>query len=133
MKEKITKGTIYRYTLFQLPELVILIVVLLLIGHWIAIPLIIFYGIISAWVIKDIILFFYTWRAYIPEKDDVMIGKRGITLERISDKGYISINGERWNALNGSKSPIERGQEILVVKRKGLTLFVMPLGLKNAE
>ena len=133
MKDKITKGTIIRYSLFQIPELAILIIVMIFVKHWITIPYKIFYGIVSAWVIKDVILFFYTWKAYIPKKDDIMIGKRGITLERITDTGYITINGEQWSALNRSESPIEKGQEILVVERKGLTLFVMPAGLNNAE
>lgn len=133
MKDKITKETIIRYTLFQIPALAALIVIMLLVRYWIAIPRILFYGIISACVIKDVVLFFYTWRAYIPKKDDVMIGKRGITLERISHVGYIKINGERWKALNNSASPLEKGQEIIVVERKGLTLFVMPVGFKNAE
>ena len=133
MKDKITKGTIIRYSLFQIPELAILIIVMIFVKHWITIPYKIFYGIVSAWVIKDVILFFYTWKAYIPKKDDIMIGKRGITLERITDTGYITINGEQWSALNRSESPIEKGQEILVVERKGLTLFVMPSGFKNAE
>ncbi|MGD9161396.1 MAG: NfeD family protein [Desulfobacteraceae bacterium] len=133
MKEKITKGTIIRYALFQIPELAVLIFVILLVRHWITFSQLISYGIISAWVVKDIILFFYTWRAYIPKKDDIMIGKQGITLERILDKGYISINGEQWSARSRSESPIEKGQEILVVERKGLTLFVMPVGFKNAE
>ena len=133
MKDKITKGTIIRYSLFQIPELAILIIVMIFVKHWITIPYKIFYGIVSAWVIKDVILFFYTWKAYIPKKDDIMIGKRGVTLERITDTGYITINGEQWSALNRSESPIEKGQEILVVERKGLTLFVMPSGFKNAE
>ena len=133
MQDKITKGTIIRYTLFQLPELIVLIVALQLVAQWIDVSSIILYGILLAWIVKDIILFFYTWRAYIPEKDDIMIGKRGITLERFIDTGYITINGEQWRALNKSESPLKKGQEILVVERKGLTLFVMPAGLDNAE
>ena len=133
MKENITKGTVIRYTLFQLPGLSILILALLLVEHWITIPIKFFYGIISAWIVKDIILFFYTWKAYITKKDDIMLGKRGIALERISHAGYIKINGERWKALNRSDRPIEKGQEILVVERKGLTLSVMPLEIENAE
>ena len=133
MKDKITKGTIIRYTLFQIPELAVLLVVMMLVRHWITIPWILFYGIISAWIIKDVILFFYTWKAYIPKKDDVMIGKLGITLERIIDTGYITIDGERWSALNSSERPIEKGQKIFVVERKGLTLLVMPVGFENAE
>ena len=133
MKEKITKRILIRYTLFQLPELAILTAVLLLVRQWIKISDIILYGIISAWLVKDVILFFYTWRAYIPEQRDIMIGKRGIALERIIDTGYININGEKWNALNRSSGPLEKGQEISVVERKGLTLYVMPSGLENAE
>lgn len=133
MKEKITKGTIIRYSLFQLPELAILAAALFLLKQWIQISDIVFYGIISGWIVKDIILFFYTRKAYITQKDDIMIGKRGIVLERIVDTGYININGEQWNALNRSDSPLEKGQEILVVERKGLTLLVMPVGIENAE
>ena len=133
MQDKITKGTVIRYILYQLPELAVLIVALFLIKQWIKVSDLILYGIISAWVIKDVILFFYTWKAYIPEKKDIMIGKQGIALERIIDSGYIKINGEQWSALNRSSVPLEKGSEILVVERKGLTLYVMPSGLKNAE
>ena len=133
MKEKITKGTIIRYTIFQLPGLAVLIVVLLLAEHWIVVPDIFFHGIIFVWVVKDIILFFYTWQAYIPKKNDIMIGKRGITLERIIDTGYITINGEQWRALNKSDSPLKKGQEIRVLERKGLILFVAPVGFDDAE
>ena len=110
-----------------------LIAALILVTRWIEVSHTIFYGIISGWVLKDIILFFYTWRAYIPEKEDIMIGKRGIALDRIIDTGYITINGEQWIALNKSDSTLKKGQEIVVLERKGLTLLVMPVGFKNAE
>ena len=133
MKEKITKGTIIRYSLYQLPELAVLIVALFFFKQWIIVTDIILYGIVTAWIAKDVILFFFTWKAYIPGKKDIMIGKKGITLERIIRTGYIKINGEQWKALNRSDGPLERGQEILVVERKGLTLYVEPSGFKNAE
>ncbi|MBN2418599.1 MAG: NfeD family protein [Deltaproteobacteria bacterium] len=133
LKDKITKGTVIRYSLFQIPALAILIIAMVFVRRWINVPHIIFYGIIFAWILKDVILFFYTWRAYIPKKEDMMIGKRGITLERITDAGYITINGEKWKAQNKSESPIEEGQEIFVIERKGLTLLVKPSGFENAE
>ena len=133
MNEKITKRTVIRYILFQIPGLGVLVLVMLMIRSRINIPAVVFYGIISAWIAKDIILFCYTWKAYIPKKDDIMIGKKGIALERIIDKGYITVNGEQWKAFNSVESPIEKGQEILILERKGLTLFVKPSGSGNAE
>ena len=133
MNEKITKRTVIRYILFQIPGLGALVLVMLMIRSRINVPAVVFYGIISAWIVKDIILFFYTWKAYIPKKDDIMIGKKGIALERIIDKGYITVNGEQWKACNSVESPIEKGQEILILERKGLTLFVKPSGFGNAE
>ncbi len=128
-----TGRTVIRYTLMQLPELIILVIALFLVKRYVVIPWLVLGGIISFWVIKDVILYFYTWRAYIPRDDDSMTGKRGIALERIVDIGYIDIKGEKWIALNGSDIPIVKGNNVIVIDRKGLTLAVMAEGNKNAE
>lgn len=124
MKSNISKNIVIRYSLLQLPAIIFLFVVLIFIKRWIVIPDIIFWGIISCWIIKDVILFFYTWRAYEWKKKDKMIGAHGITLEKLITSGYIIVNGEKWYAENQTDSPIEKGQKVFVYDRKGLTLFI---------
>jgi len=124
MKPSISKNIVIRYSLLQLPGLLFLFVFLIFIQRWIVIPEIIFWGIILVWVIKDVILFFYTWKAYDWKKKDTMIGMHGTATGRIIKSGYITVNGERWNAVHHGDGPIEKGQKVLVYDRKGLTLFI---------
>lgn len=124
MRASISRKIIIRYSLLQLPGIVFIVAGLILIQRWIILSEAIFWGVILLWLTKDFILFFYTWKAYDWEKRDLMAGKRGVALERIVNKGYVMINGERWYAVNEGPYPIEKGQEVSVLKRKGLTLFI---------
>lgn len=124
IKENISKRIIIRYSLFQIPGLIIIFIVLVFIKRWIEIPSIVFWGIILAWVVKDIVLFFYTWGAYQVEKKDRMIGMHGITMDNVIESGYISVNGERWRAVNQGNEPVEKGKTVRIHDRKGLTLFI---------
>ncbi len=124
MKSNISKYIVIRYSLLQLPGIIFLAVTLIVIQRWIVIPGMIFWGILICWAIKDVILFFYTWRAYEWKQKDKMIGNRGITIERIIRSGYIYVNGEKWYAENHSGSPIDKGQKVFVYDRKGLILFI---------
>jgi membrane-bound ClpP family serine protease len=124
MKDKISKGLIIRYSLLQLPGLLFLFVVLIFIQRWIVIPGIIFWGIILAWAVKDVILFFYTWRAYVWKKKDEMIGMQGVAIEKIIESGYIIVNCEKWLAVNHGDEHVEKGDTVHIHDRKGLTLFI---------
>ena len=88
---------ILRYTLLQLPELAVLVLVLMLIRRWINIPAWSFWGLIVCWVVKDIILFPFLWRAYDCDDEHVknsMIGLQGFAADRLAPSGYIRIRGE---------------------------------------
>ncbi|MFC1838450.1 NfeD family protein [Thermodesulfobacteriota bacterium] len=124
MKSNISKKVIIRYSLLQLPGLLFLVVILLFIQRWIVIPDIIFWGIILAWVAKDVILFFYTWKAYEWKKKDKMVGMQGVAMEKIIESGYIFVNNEKWLAVNHGDEPVEEGETAHIHDRKGLTLFI---------
>jgi membrane protein implicated in regulation of membrane protease activity len=119
---------ILRYILFQIPSLVILILTLVIIRTWFDLPGWLTGLCISVWVLKDIVLFPFVWRAYDPENRDYskrMIGKQARVVERLAPEGYVELNGELWRAMIGQqKSPVEKHTKVRVLDVKGLTLLV---------
>ena len=55
----------------------------------------------------------------------MMTGLRGIAKERIDPSGYIIVRGELWQArLIENGVAIEKGENVLVKVREGLTLRI---------
>ena len=122
---------ILRYTLLQLPALALLLMALVLVQRWLDIPDWVFWGSIMIWIAKDVVLFFFTWRAYdttAARPGRSMVGARGITQNRIAPSGFIHVRGELWKAevWEGGR-PIEIGERVKVINIKGLTLIVQPV------
>ena len=121
---------VLRYTLLQLPAIALLVFVLLFIQRWVNIPPWVFWGSLTFWVAKDVILFPFVWRAYDWDrsgKQNAMVGAWGTTRERLAPSGYILVRGELWQAeVEGGGPPIERGERIKVQGMRGLTLLVTP-------
>ena len=117
-----------RYTLFQIPSLVILVLTLVIIRRWFNLPGWLSGLCITVWVLKDIILFPFVWRAYDPETrghSKRMIGKQARVVERLAPQGYVELNGELWRAtIEQEKSPVEKHALVRVLDVKGLTLHV---------
>jgi membrane protein implicated in regulation of membrane protease activity len=126
--KKIPRAIYTRYILLNIPGLVAVILILMIIQHWVALPVWLFWCIIGFWIIKDVILFPVVWRAYDwdrPSRSRSMIGQQGIARERLAPSGYVRIHGELWRAEKmGDGPPIEAGQTVQVVKMDGLKLFV---------
>jgi membrane protein implicated in regulation of membrane protease activity len=125
-------GPIYlRYTLLNIPELAAVILILIIIQHWVVLPVWLFWSIIGFWIVKDAVLFPFVWRAYAWERPGPagsMIGARGIARERLAPAGYVKIRGELWRAVKIDDGPaIEIGQTVRIVNMEGLTLFVEPV------
>ncbi len=121
---------IIRYSLLQLPAIALLLMALVLVQRWIDIPEWVFWGSIAIWIAKDVVLFFFTWRAYDVNDaggDRSMIGARGISQNRLAPSGFIHVRGELWKAeVWGGGRPIEIGEKVKVRDIKGLTLIVQP-------
>lgn len=118
--------TVLRYTLLQIPGLVLLVLLLLLVQRWVDLPTWFVCGLVAFWAAKDVILFFYTWRAYDHERDaDPMTDARGIATERLDPAGRVQVRGELWRAeAIGDGRPIEKGARVRVREIRGLTLLV---------
>ena len=128
-------GSIYiRYILLNIPEFAAVILILIIIQYWVAIPVWLFWSIIGFWIVKDAVLFPFIWRAYDWDragKSRSMLGERGVTKEKLAPDGYIQIRGELWRAEKIAEGPpIGEGQAVRVKKMEGLTLFVE---LESAE
>ena len=119
-----------RYGLLTIPGTVVLILILIVVRNWIQIPIWLWISIISLWVAKEIILFPLVWRAYDPlrsQASHAMIGKRGLTKERLAPTGYILVHGELWKAEKMvDEPPIEINKWVRVREIAGLKLFVVP-------
>ena len=128
--KQIPRPIYLRYILLNIPGLAAVILILIIIQHWVVLPVWLFWSAIGFWVVKDAALFPFVWRAYDwegPGRSRSMIGERGIAKERLAPAGYVQIQGELWRAVKIDKGPpIEVGQSVKIVKMNGLTLFVEP-------
>ena len=128
--KQIPKSIYIRYILLNIPGLAAVILILIIIQHWIALPLWLFLGITAFWVVKDMVLFPFVWRAYDSGRagqSRSMVGERGIARERLAPAGYVLVRGELWRAeIIDDGPPVEMGQPVKIVKMDGLTLFVEP-------
>ena len=119
----------------QLPGLALVIGIMFLMKRWVDIPFWLMLFIPLAWVVKDIILFPFVWRAYDWDQKDKtghMIGMHGIVSDRLDPTGYIMIRGELWKAETMEKElVIEKGQEVRIHGIHGLTLHVKPVEKKT--
>jgi len=124
-------GRIYlRYLLLMIPGAVILILFLIILEHWVAMPAWLFWTVIFLWLAKEVVIFPFVWHAHDPQRPGIsrtMIGALGIVKERLDPAGYIQVAGELWKAERiETTQPIEKGELVRVVKMKGLRLFVIP-------
>lgn len=123
-----TPRLLARYALLQLPAQALVVLTLLLVRPWVDLPSWFFWGFIVCWVLKDVILFPFVWRAYDRDgsgRADSMEGLRGQAVEPLAPSGYVRVRGELWRAeVSGGRVPVEAGQAVLVRGSRGLTLLV---------
>ena len=119
---------VLRYALLQIPFTALVVVVLILLREWVDLPIWFVCVLVALFVIKDIALYPFVWRAYDPESPALtnqMEGARGIAIEDLHPTGYVKIGAERWQAeVTGDGPSIRRGQRIRVHGIRGLTLLV---------
>lgn len=122
--------TLLRYSLLQLPALVLVVVVLVFIQRWMPLPAWLLWSIIAVWILKDAVLFPVVWRAYEPEQSTLppgLLGAVGITRERLAPSGYIRVHGVLWRAeVADTDATLEPGTPVRITARHGLTLRVVP-------
>ena len=125
-----TRRTLRRYALFQIPDLVMLGIILVLLHQLAGLTTPTLLLVVLAWIVKDVALFPLVWRAY---ADDVTgfsfspVGRRGVVVERLAPSGMVRVRGELWRATaRAGAAPTEVGAVIHVLEARGLTLVVEP-------
>jgi membrane protein implicated in regulation of membrane protease activity len=127
-KPKWTRKVILRYALLQLPSQALVVLALMVIRRWVDLPSWFFWTCVACWVLKDVILFPFVWRAYdwdrTPDAHS-MVGLQGTAVEPLAPAGYVRVRGELWRAeAVGDGHPIQAGEAVAVRGNRGLTLLV---------
>jgi len=123
--------TLARYTLFQIPDLILLSLGLAAAVRWWGLPVLAAYGVVALWIVKDVIMFPILRVAYESGSSGGAEGIRGalgVVTQPLVPSGYVRLGSERWKAesLPGS-GPVPVGSAIRVVEVRGLTLIVEPV------
>ena len=119
-----------RYLLYQLPGWALWSVVFLILQQFFVFPLWLVPVALAVWVVKDLILFSYTWMAYGAGHGAKrpLPGFSGVVVKSLSPEGYIRIEGELWRAETADHaSSIPPGETVTVEEIRGFTLFVRPV------
>ena len=135
MKKKWSKKTVVRYILLQIPATALLGLVLFYLRDFLNLAIWLIWTILGLWVIKDLILFFYLWPAYEenPQNNMLsMIGREGISRDKLAPGGYIRVGGTLWKArVSPELTHIDEGRKVQIVGINGLTLEVRPIEQDN--
>ena len=117
--KKINRKIIIRYSLFQIPSLLIVILLVFTVNHWYRLDNVIIMIIILLWVLKDILIFPLVWKAYSlkdRDKSKTILNEIGTAIDTINPRGFVKINGEIWQAeLVQSGDPIYKSELVDVV------------------
>ena len=124
------RRTLYKYSLFQIPGVILIIIGLALFDYWIDLPGWIWALTLGVWVAKDALMFPFLWRSF----DDryqahtyLPLNQTATVVERIDPVGRVRFRNELWGAeLAEGVEPIELDITVRVVEAKGLLLVVAP-------
>jgi len=120
-----------RYTLFQLPGLAVVAVLLLGLWRLAGLPAWVAALLFGLWVIKDAAFYPLLRRAYEGEGRGGaarLIGRCGTARQDLAPSGYVALGGELWRAhVASGGDPIPAGSAVRVVDARRLTLIVVAI------
>jgi len=131
MSAKSRSRTLVRYTLFQIPGLILLGLALAAAVRWWDFPVFAAYGLVAVWIAKDVIMYPILRIAYEAGGTsgvDAIHGALGVVTQALVPAGYVRLGSERWKAeLASGSQAVSVGSAIRVVELRGLTLIVEPV------
>jgi membrane protein implicated in regulation of membrane protease activity len=129
-KRKWSFSVIIRYFLLQLPGIGVFSAVVVLSYYVEFLPSWLAWTLWTVWMLKDIFFYPLVWQAYDPavqKAKNSLIGKSGVTTEKLNPQGYVDVNGESWKAeVEEGLAPIGQGKPVVILRMEGLTLIVKP-------
>jgi membrane-bound ClpP family serine protease len=119
---------IVRYTLFQIPDLILLSLGLAAAVRWWNLPVLAACGLVALWIAKDVVMYPILRVAYEPGGSSGVFeihGALGVVVQPLVPSGYVRLGSELWKAeLVSGSEPVSVGSAIRVVEVRGLTLVV---------
>ncbi len=117
-----------RYVLFQLPELLLVGMALLILVGLNVLSVNLGWLLLALWLLKEVVLFPFVRRAYEPSDPGgtaALLGATGVVTQRLDLAGTVRIGPELWTArLEAGSDPAEVGTTVCVKSVEGLTLHV---------
>ena len=118
-----------RYLLFQLPELVLVGLVLLVLVGLDVLGAGLAWALLALWLVKEVVLFPFVRGAYEPSDPSgvaSLLGATGVVTDRLDLAGTVRVGPELWSArLEAGSDPVEVGAAVRVVSVEGLRLTVV--------
>ena len=118
-----------RYILFQLPELLLVCLILLVLVGLDVLGAGLAWGLLAVWLVKEIVLFPFVRRAYEPSDPSgvaSLLGATGVVTGRLDLAGTVRVGPELWAArLEAGSDPVEVGDTVRVISVEGLRLTVV--------
>lgn len=128
--------TILKYVAIQLAQLLALAGALGILGSVIPLPGLVIGVVLALWVLKDIVLYRWVWRAYAyldPDPLSDFVGMEVTAVGLLDPEGFVRVHGELWKArlvapvddASGEKRlTLERGERARVVGVRRRMLLV---------
>jgi membrane protein implicated in regulation of membrane protease activity len=116
-----------KYVLLQIPEAILVVLILAGLHHWEQVSLMTTIGLGLAWLAKDVILYPILRPAYEPgpgHGTEMLIGASGTATDELAPRGMVRVGSELWSAEVASEGSISKGSAIVVEEVDGFTLLV---------
>lgn len=114
------------YVLMELGEFLLIIVLIIVIAQFVHIPLWIAIAIPAGKFLKFVLVYPFVRRS-IKQPPlsgmESLIGRQGLTVDKLDPEGYVSVRGELWKAITDG-TPISAGAEVEVCGLDGTKLVV---------
>jgi|TARA_B100001964_G_scaffold41111_1_gene45295 membrane protein implicated in regulation of membrane protease activity len=119
--------TLLRYAAFQVPGVVVVLIVLALAHRQAGLPLWAAAALCIAWIAKDVALYPFVRGAYEPSTTpfDRLAGAKGTVVEAFEQQGLVRVGQELWKAeLPEDHGPLGTGEVVVVKSARRMTLVV---------
>jgi membrane-bound serine protease (ClpP class) len=113
------------YIVAQLPGWLLAALAIIALARWLPLPTWVAVGLMTGWIVKDLLLYPAMRHYYRPALPDRrIVGQRGVAVTDLAPRGFVRIQGELWQAE--SDEEIREGADVLVRDVSGLQLRVGP-------
>jgi membrane protein implicated in regulation of membrane protease activity len=119
-----------RYTLLQIPDVVLVGLILCALRRWWGLGDGIAWALLALWIAKDAVMYPFVRRSLLDGGERVgaaaLIGAEAVADGDLAPRGWVHVRGESWQAESASGASVPAGTRVRVRAVRGLTLQVEP-------